>query len=375
MRAVLVLPLLGACAFHLPGGNNNPKDGPTDTPVIDMPVIDMPVIDMPVDMPPPIDANLCFGTFSRVCLEAAPTAPLMVTSNINTQTSGLCQQTTTNPDGACVIAGTTVSFSGTIVLAGGRPLIVVASEGAITIDGVLDGASHRTSTSGPGANSADCIAPTAPKNSGGGSGGSFGAAGGNGGSGSGGVGGIAAPAQLATKLRGGCAGTTGGGSQPGVGGDGGGALDFVGASVTVNGILNASGAGGNGGIRTDSGAGGGGSGGLIVFDTGALTVSSTGKVVANGGGGGEGSGDLANGSAGIDPNPSNPGTAAAGGSGGTNGGGNGGAGGASTTQTSAAGANGINGTDGGGAAGGGTGIVHSLDASPTVQGVVSPKIN
>ena len=161
MRAAAVIALLlSACAFNLPGGNN-PTDGPPkdmggDTP-IDMPT-DTPV-DMPVDMTPP---NLCFGTFSTVCLEALPTSMLTLSARINTDASPLCLPTTTNPDNACVVAGTSVLVTGVVPTDGSRPLIVLATTGAISIDGILDAASHRAGSTGPAANSSVCGTPSTP---------------------------------------------------------------------------------------------------------------------------------------------------------------------------------------------------------------------
>ena len=135
-------------------------------------------------------------------------------------------------------------------------------------------------------------------------GGAFQGAGGNGGLGNGdgntqgerGIGGTADNALPASPL-GGCPGGDGGEGEDdgGSGGDGGGAIYLSsGTQVVISGGIQAAGDGAQGGRESgggfaDAGGGGGGSGGYIFIE--APTVVISGAIAANGGGGGEGSGD------------------------------------------------------------------------------------
>lgn len=200
---------------------------------------------------------------------------------------------------------------------GSYPLVIIAT-GAITIDGVLDGAGHaasRTLDDSPaGANPPECEAgmagagvgqPCAQHGASGGGGGGYGEMGGQGGGGGdshdcgggntdgmpGGTGGVSVSRPL--NLRGGCPGAVGGVSTDaaavaGAGGSGGGAIALIARDeLTIDGKVNVGGSGGGGGTKR-SGGGGGGSGGMIVLEASTIVITSAGLVSANGGGGGGG---------------------------------------------------------------------------------------
>jgi len=334
--------------------------------------------------PPPIDAapisdaaidatetphQLCVGAFIAVCFDRELAPITLTTQAIDTSTSPLCGTAQLTPAiDACVIAGTSVVIPGgeTVRVTGSRPLILLAT-GSLTLSGVVDAASHRGGTTGPGAELGPCSTtiknPTvgASGDGGGGWGGSFGAAGNNGGNGGlGGGGGTAAPAIATTTLRGGCPGAKGAGTIGGAGGRGGGAVLLIAKqTLTIDGAVNASGAAGEGG-KTGGGGGGGGSGGMIALD--AATVNVPGQSFANGGGGGEGANLAADGIAGSEPTA--PNTIASGGKLGTMFGGDGGGGGFGSTPGGSPGNGGSVATDhgnivalgGGGGGGGGVGV-------------------
>ncbi len=330
------------------------------------------------------DARLCFGDAPfTVCLAAAPSAPMTLTSSINTDTSSLCVATTSGGMGFCVVAGTTITVTSegpTFRATGSKPLVLVASD-SITVKSPLDASSHHTSnpTSNPeigaGADSSDCpVLTTKPANGGGGAGGSFNGPGGGGspaartGSLGGAPGAGIAPI---TALRGGCPGQDGEGgtSDFGKGGHSGGAVLLIaGNTINVMAEINASGEGGQGGVQNTAGGGGGGAGGMIVLD--AHTVTNSSVVLANGGGGGEGSSEGAAGGDGIDSSTTTP---APGGSMLPNGG----DGGAGSAGIATAGSPGLAGTivnmlhGGGGAGGGGAGIILA-PSGVTLGGMLSP---
>ncbi len=331
------------------------------------------------DGPPPDPGDVCFGAatgFVKPCFAPAdaPNAAVALSAAINTDNAPECSTTVKSAAGLCVIAGTTITITGLVTVTGAKPLVLLATTGAITIDGALDGASHVASptTSGPSANDATCDGGTAPLTSAGGAGGSFGALGGNGGDGllagnnTHGIAGAAVPP--VTNIRGGCRGQDGkdGGvaGKAGIGGNGGGALYLI-AKTTIalgaGGTINASGAGGDGGDADAQSAGGGGagSGGLIGLD--APTLSNGGNIFSNGGGGGEGSGTAGIGMSGTDPTASLIGTGGAGGTGGD--GGNGG--------VDDAGATGGTTTRGGGGGGGSAGVIK-LFGGATANGTINP---
>jgi hypothetical protein len=316
-------------------------------------------------MGPPSDSNNCFGTgLVTACFAAAPTGAKVLSGDIDTGTSGLCDTDPRNDDW-CVIAGASISVPGTVHVTGTKPLVLVAT-GTIDIPGALDSSSKRA-TGQVGAASLSCSSVVmVPGASSGGAGGSFGTKGGNGGGGAGAAtGGTAGDAVSPTTLRGGCRGQDGNGTNKGAGGGGGGALYLISnTSITVGGSINASGAGGSAGTTNASGGGGGGAGGFIGLD--APTVSSAGTIIANGGGGGEGSGSVTPGNPGGDVTGLGP---AAGGSAGSATGGDGGNGATGTLDPTAGGSS----NNGGGGGGGGVGIVR-LDRAASIGGggTVSP---
>jgi hypothetical protein len=318
------------------------------------------------DAPAPVDASLCFGSFTVVCLETLPLAPLGfgTSAEVDTDVSTACATTTNNVD-ACVLAGRSITISTAVTLSavGSKPLILLATDGSITIaaGGTVNVSSKLGGAStGAGFGRGACNAATTPGSSAGGPGGSFGGKGGNGGlAGGTGTGQAGATTNLATMLRGGCAGANAGpGGSPGTGGKGGGAVELISSlAIDVAGTINASGAGGtSGGTSGNAGGGGGGSGGAIVLAAPDVVVS--GLVFANGGGGGGGE----KGVAGTDPSPP---TRGAGGDGGVGGdGGDGSLGGI--------GSSGENSGNGGGGGGGGAGIIHTTDPTPPSTGISPP---
>lgn len=334
---------------------------------------------------PPVDpGDECFGSAGGLvepCFDPdeVPAGAVALTADIDTDTSNLCSAVVKNTT-ACVVAGDTIAIANgvTVRATGSKPLVLLATTGAITVAGTLDVASHIALPTPPppgaAANFAGCNAGTPPNNGGGGAGGSFGSLGGNGGLGRtvAGSNGVAGAVQPADALRGGCSGQDGNGAANfGEGGAGGGAIYVIAETsidIAATGVINASGAGAtNGFIGGAVGGGGGGSGGLIGLD--APTITNAGNVFANGGGGGEGSGNSNPATrtlqfCGRDPTGIGP---AAGGSQGANSGGDGGAGGAGAN----AGSVGLNGnTNGGGGGGGGVGVIRVFGG--TLAGNVSP---
>jgi hypothetical protein len=338
------------------------------------------------DEPPPDGGTdgtnqACYGDPSglvKPCFLSAPTGDVMLTTEVNTTNDSRCSTTVTDvPANLCVIAGATITVpGGTVAVTGDKPLVLVATN-SITITGILDAASRRSTTNqdqhgqvGAGADPAGGCAPgTTPATSGGGAGGTFIALGGSGGNGIGGATGGAPGAAQTLALRGGCRGQNGSssGGTIALGGRGGGAVYLIARTINIQGQVNASGGGGNRGITGtgDMPGGGGGSGGFIGLD--AMTIDNSGSVFANGGGGGEGAGGGISGLPGLDPTGV---TGAAGGNGG--GGGNGGTGGSGGSQGgNPTGGNGQAAPgDGGGGGGGGTGVIKVYRG--TLNGDYSP---
>jgi hypothetical protein len=263
--------------------------------------------------PPPSDARVCFGSGAlQVCLKTLPTRPVTLPSGaaaFTTTATGNCTQidSQTNGPELCVVAGTTVTVSGSFVATGTRPLVIVALDTLTVAAGGSIDVSSTTATNriGAGAQTGTCTAPGRGANSGGGAGGGggggFGSAGGIGGTGntgttSTGAGGAAGPAQPPVAIvRGGCDGgpggdDSGGSNTGGAAGIGGGAVYLIaGNRLTITGDVFASGGGGgtnHGSAGREQGGGGAGSGGMIGLDAPAITV--TGRIAANGGGGGGG---------------------------------------------------------------------------------------
>lgn len=340
---------LAACSFRAGVLPSDAADGQdADGPV---------AIDAANDVAP--DGRACWGSgVAQVCFAGSqPTGLVTLSGALNTSTSPMCATDVVGAEAAnwCVIAGADVTIaSGTLTATGSKALVLVATN-ALTIDGTVDVASHRSGTLGAGENLGPCPASTTPGTAGGGAGGSFGDLGGDGSGTNKGTAG-ATPA-APTVLRGGCNGQAGNGPTPGVLGVGGGAVMLVADGVLQGaGTINASGGSGGGGAPVNpnpSGGGGGGSGGMIVLAAPSITL--TGVVFANGGAGGEGSGSAT----GV----GNPGTdstgvgAASGGNGGSGSGGDGGAGGAAGATAGGAGGTA---TNGGGGGGGGVGVIRVI---------------
>lgn len=364
-----VVVFAGACSFTPPGTSpdNNAGDGGT--------------IDVPHDTStiPPIDAQQCFGPHLGLdfCLAVEPKTPLALATNTAPfdTASPACDPNFTP---ACVLAGTSVSIDAmtTFAVKGARPLVIV-SQSTMTIAGTLDVSSHRDrgpggdgAVNGPGSGMAGCNAGTAPTGNTGGPGGSFGIKGGNGGLGNGGGsgGGAAGEKLTVTTFRGGCPGLDGGGS--GIRhGNGGGAVYLIAIDgISVTGTIDASGAGTDDTPVQKKGGAGGGSGGLIVFDTPSLTVDAAAKIFANGGGGAEGS-DNQIGKHGDDaPDVTHGGP---GGTAQTTDGGDGGNGG-NAANMGASGGIGSN-QAGGGGGGGGVGIIFLYGGATVASGLpISP---
>jgi hypothetical protein len=150
-----------------------------------------PVIDAAIDTPPvPIDAQVCFGTttLAKICLEAAPTQRLMISTETQIDTSDptKCAKTTSGAENYCVLAGTDISITAKLRGVGPKPLVLIAS-GTITSSaaGVIDVGSHRMRAQGEpeegaGRNPQSCALGAQLGIGGGGPGGSFVGRGGNG---------------------------------------------------------------------------------------------------------------------------------------------------------------------------------------------------
>ncbi len=319
------------------------------------------------------DDGSCYGTGAYSLCVAPQATDLTLPVSINTDLDPLCEANApagwTGQPNSCFIVRRNVTIAATSVT-GNRPLVVLGTD-SLHVTGVLDVASHRGGTTGPGAGSALCGAFTATPEStnngaGGGAGGTFRSKGGNGGTGdsnSSNAGSSPAAVGAPSVLRSGCNGQNGGnglantaGGNAGLGGAGGGAVYLVtGGTLTIDPVatINASGAGA---VAIDpngnaAGGGGGGSGGMIKLHAAAFTVTGA-RLMANGGGGG-GGGDTGNaGGSGDDPSVLTPTTPAAGGST-ANGGADGGNGYAGATQAQGGDAGGQDNAGGGGGGGGG----------------------
>src|ERR1043166_2901360 len=126
--------LLVGCGFQ-----SNPQGGPDASP----PVVDASVDSPPImtDGPPP-DARVCFGVaLVKVCLDKAPTQPVTFSgmTALDTGRASSCTQTVpqTNGPELCVVAGTTVTVSGTLTVQGSRPLVLIGAT-AVSVPGTLD---------------------------------------------------------------------------------------------------------------------------------------------------------------------------------------------------------------------------------------------
>jgi hypothetical protein len=286
-----------------------------------------------------------------------------------------------NQHDACVINAYSIVVDRTVIVGGGRPLVLVAND-EISVTGTLD-ISSRYPDHGAGAYNQMCDRGAGNGDSlnqvgGGGGGGSFSTQGGIGGTGAGGaLGGNSGDIERPPfdTLHAGCKGGVGGpGNAYAGGGAGGGALYLVaGRSIAIDGgTLNASGDGGYKGVHPTGGAGGGGSGGMIVLDAPTLIVSQSARIVANGGAGGGGATTNAEGGTGGFPDPSTPLAAAEGGIGALESGESGGTGGNGATRSVGATTALAATTGGGGGGGGGLGVIRVMSGQTIDGDNVSP---
>jgi hypothetical protein len=339
------------------------------------------------------DANLCFGSYVKVCFDAVgdvPTAPAplpdAVLVEFDTETSTMCDQHNDRKADYCVIAGAgMVIQAGHALRAFGKKPLVLLSTTTITMSGSIDVSSNHSpgaTNLGAGANPTGmCAGLVEATGNSGGYGGSFHGAGGVGASAGGGTSGgpAAAMDSFPPSLRGGCPGGNGStmaGGTPGAGGSGGGAVALVAmTSILVDSEIRASGAGGHGGAGNTSGGGGGGSGGMIVLEAPMVMDTGGAKVWANGGGGGQGGAML--GTPGTDIGADGeesgmPMTAALGGTS-TNTGGDGGSSSVGLRLFGNPGNTG--GANGGGAGGGGAGFIHAPGVDPSPMHVSPSSID
>jgi hypothetical protein len=311
------------------------------------------------------DGGVMKGTTSPLCLNPTPASWAM----------------SVNQHDACVISAYSIVVDATVIVSGGRPLVLVAND-EISVTGTLDVASHYPDVGAgafnhmcdQGAGNADSLNQVG----GGGGGGSFSTQGGIGGTGTGGAPGGNSGAMERPPfdtLHAGCRGGVGafGGAYAG-GGAGGGALYLVaGRSITIDGgTINASGDGGYKGVHPTGGAGGGGSGGMIVLDAPTIFVSPNARIVANGGAGGGGATTNSDGGIGSIPDPSMPLAVAEGGMGAVESGESGGTGGDGATRNAGGTTAVPAGTGGGGGGGGGLGVIRVMSGQIIEGDNVSP---
>lgn len=392
MRAILlVTAVAGGCSFA-PAATKDSNGEPLDA------AVDAQSDGPKTDSAPCVSYSKLFDTCA---VNRAGTSDLAVaenaTYNTDQHTLVLSSGTTLYPAHKVVTTGTgemdvlavgafSLATTATLRVQGSIPFGIAAT-GDVQIDGTID-----ASQGGSGVRSG-AVCGTAKGSNGcgaklacGGGGGGFHGVGGAGrssgnseGSSSvlGGAGGSSSGRPAA--LLGGCSGGNGGsgaGAVGGIGGAGGGAVAIATAkALHVKGAVNVGGAGGSGGqFGADGnagGGGGGGSGGMIVVECKSLTL--TGAIVANGGGGGEGASEPSNGNPPTNGNPGEAGRAAAtrasGGDGNGNSG-NGGAGGAGLANGGVLAAGPDKG--GGGGGGGGTGYIAIACGPVPSTGIISP---
>ena len=275
------------------------------------------------DAPPVVR---CFGTFKKVCLENPPTSAFTLggaDNSVITEMQSNCVTTTNESTVAssCVIAGSSVTIDGSLTASGGVPLVIVATDGELIIENLLDVSSRRgDERRGAGANpTGACNGATGATDGAGGAGGSFGGKGGTGGRGlTGNAPAAAAALAFPNQLRGGCPGNLSGRPTGALAiGSGGGAVWLISTvGITINGTVNASGSGGSGadGGLVARGGAGGGTGGMIILDAPTITVAQNGVLLATGGGGGGNNIGLITGGDGENPDPESPDQPAGGGS-------------------------------------------------------------
>ncbi len=324
-------------------------------------------------------SELCFGKdMFTACLAELPDANLVLPGGaINTDedqcTTGTTAGVVIDPNNGgpklCVFAGKSVNVTGIELARGDLPLVIIATQDALTIasTGGIDVSSRRGQVPGAGANFAGCQPGTAAAARDGGYGGSLGTSGGNGGAGAG-AGATAPAATASTLIRGGCPGGKGGNGTvaSGAAGSGGGVVYLVAkGQLVIAGQVNASGEGGGAGTPTDGGGGGGGSGGLIALFSGAGINASGSTVWANGGGGGGGAAGNAGASGSESLGPTNVAT-------GGNDGGSSSTAGADGAIGNAKGATAVASGKGAGGGGGGTGTIKNISGQTINGGMFSP---
>jgi hypothetical protein len=357
----------------------------------------------------PVDASVddapttgCFGKYGAgnaglfsQCLDAPP-REVYVPANgeLVTSVAENCDFVVNQTGGpsVCVIVAQNITLGGTLSARGsGIPLVVIATDTLKLLESakISVDSRHGELRLGAGANDTACMAPgagaqpMATQGGGGGAGGSLGTVGGVGGGGYGATGGGVPGLPLATlaAVRGGCRGGGGGvfGAPATGGGASGGAVYLIaGRELVVAGTIDASGEGGDGGKPSGStsggGGGAGGSGGLIALDAPHITLASTARLVANGGGGGAGADGGTGGAAGQDGNESDlagsPPFVAAGGEGAAGGGAGGQGANVATAASPGGSAKATPISSGGGGGGGGAGLIKLYSTQIDDQGAV-----
>ena len=329
-------------------------------------------------------ASCAIGSFD-LCATQNPAGPIQFTTDTVVFTDRDCSLVLFEPKvgSICVIYATEIDVAGsaTVRAVGARPLVLAAS-GTISVAGAVDVSSYRDTGPGAGSDPPACMIEREPGTdangaSGGYPGGSFGGRGGAGGNGAGNtVGGIPGdPIAPPDYPRGGCPG--GSSTGPIGGGDcgsGGGAVWLVAGdqiSIASTGRVLAAGGGGRQGFGEGATGGcGGGSGGFLRVAAPTITIS--GLVMANGGGGSEGSDPNGTGMSGSDgAAPTNP---SKGGKGGNAAGGDGGDGAVGTQLEGGPGlsAAAVMGAGGGGGGGGAGAIIFAAEALTTAGATISP---
>ena len=243
------------------------------------------------------------GTTTVDTTDPDGTGPLVatITNWCGTAPVPVVQNQTSGPQVVIIpVRGLTVSSGNTLRLLGPRP-VILAVDGAATINGVIDASASGT-TPGAGGNWS-CGSSQGGNGSGdtarfggasGGGGGGFGTSGGkagtadtDGSSSAGGNGGGTRGSSTLSPLIAGCAGGQGGDCSTAGGAGGGGVQLSVSGLLDVNGTIRANGAAGATpcGSNDEGGGTGGGSGGAILLE--ATTLDTSGSTLqANGGNGG-----------------------------------------------------------------------------------------
>jgi hypothetical protein len=318
----------------------------------------------------------------------------------STPSTGLtCVHVSSGPatgNNVCVLAAASIIVQPDVVQSahGSIPFALFAR--SVTIQGIVDVASHLGGLPGAGSLRVGCIPGMLPTGGGGGRGGDAADRGGHGGDdGATSMSGAAGGGTFSFNNLGGggCGGTQGGngssttGSDGGIvtGGAGGGAIWIVSLSseliVGAGANINASGAGGAGGKTADHGGAGGGAGGLIVLQAPSIQLNPGAAVFANGGHGGGGAGahsDQSGFTGGADgSDPTNPTSGGIGGAGGLDGDGatgspGGGAGGPGFPVTIRDGQKATSDGHGGGGGGGGPGAIRVASTTDIAGPNVSP---